>query len=56
MKALSVDQVIAYGIRNNATRDVKSVPTTWRKFSILERMLFNILFLIVEFLYLDTDA
>ena len=48
---LEVDLAIAYGIRNRGAHNITQHSVIHDKFEVIERMLFNVLFFVVETLY-----
>lgn len=51
LTGLSIDLAVTYGVRNRGAHDLSSLPVIWKNFSILDKKLFNVLFLTVDSLY-----
>ena len=51
LSRLQSDIAVAYGIRNRGAHDVASSPTVWRRFSDLNKILLNVMFMTVDFAY-----
>jgi len=46
-----IDVALAYGMRNRGAHDVSAAPTVWNRFADIEQALFDVLYMVVDFLY-----
>jgi hypothetical protein len=51
LSRLQSDIAVSCGIRNRGAHDVSSSPTVWQRFSELNQILLNVLFMTVDFAY-----
>ncbi len=51
LSKLGSEIVIAYGLRNKAAHDIFATPAMWKRFSEIMQSLFNVLFAMVDYVY-----
>lgn len=51
LSKLQADIAVAYGIRNKGAHDISGSPTIWKRFTEIEQIILNVLFMTIDYCY-----